>query len=380
MFRVRLATKEYCVALPPNGDATARYVKQYLVDNDEDLQVSPTQLRLMVKGKILADGDILDASQTVAAPALVHILPSQHEIEAMHAREAEAKRIHDIRMTRHVVNIQARNEELTSRAHASTTYKFHAIETLPNMPNEATARNILESLATDPGILAVLAQHKWHVGALVEMFPDGKVGVDPVCVLGLNENKGQRIRLRLRTDDLLGFRKFLTIKQVLFHELSHNDVSDHNPEFYQLMRQVEAECNAIPMTRTTPLVRSVVQQQSSVGHRLGLGPSPPLPSSGNLPQPPNTLPSAAPRPELQTPPHSHARPSQQPGVEKAPSSPEAALPRAVLDDASQPKDGSARRDHIADARSTTPKAPSTPLPLSMAPLLGHLMELNECAT
>ncbi|RHY28199.1 hypothetical protein DYB32_006402 [Aphanomyces invadans] len=96
MFRVRLATKEYCVALPPNGDATARYVKQYLVDNDEDLQVSPTQLRLMVKGKILADGDIVDASQTVAAPALVHILPSQHEIEAMHAREAEAKRIHDI--------------------------------------------------------------------------------------------------------------------------------------------------------------------------------------------------------------------------------------------------------------------------------------------
>lgn len=41
------------------------------------------------------------------------------------------------------------------------------------------------------------------------MYPDGKVGVDPVCVLGLNQNKGQKILLRLRTDDLLGFRKFL---------------------------------------------------------------------------------------------------------------------------------------------------------------------------
>lgn len=79
------------------------------------------------------------------------------------------------------------------------------------------------------------------------MFPDGKVGVDPVCVLGLNQNKGQKILLRLRTDDLLGFRKYLrcgaaggpddemadwtdpsscvdgcSIKKVLFHELSHN--------------------------------------------------------------------------------------------------------------------------------------------------------------
>lgn len=81
------------------------------------------------------------------------------------------------------------------------------------------------------------------------MYPDGKVGVDPVCVLGLNQNKGQKILLRLRTDDLLGFRKYLgyvldvvflvshsylftltffisvidfSIKKVLFHELTHN--------------------------------------------------------------------------------------------------------------------------------------------------------------
>lgn len=50
---------------------------------------------------------------------------------------------------------------------------------------------------------------RWTVGTLAEMYPDGKVGVDPVCVLGLNQNKGQKILLRLRTDDLLGFRKYL---------------------------------------------------------------------------------------------------------------------------------------------------------------------------
>ena len=51
---------------------------------------------------------------------------------------------------------------------------------------------------------------------------EGKVGVDPVCVLGLNVNKGQEIKLRLRTDDLQVFRKILTIKKTLYHELTHN--------------------------------------------------------------------------------------------------------------------------------------------------------------
>ncbi len=32
----------------------------------------------------------------------------------------------------------------------------------------------------------------------------GKVGISPVCILGLNVNKGQEILLRLRTDDLKG--------------------------------------------------------------------------------------------------------------------------------------------------------------------------------
>ena len=56
--------------------------------------------------------------------------------------------------------------------------------------------------------------HRWKVGCLCEMYPEGLVGVSEVCVMGLNENRGQRIRLRLRTDDLQGFRKILSIKKV----------------------------------------------------------------------------------------------------------------------------------------------------------------------
>jgi hypothetical protein len=69
-------------------------------------------------------------------------------------------------------------------------------------------------LLTEP--FCVCVHQRWSVGCLAEMYPDGKVGVDPVCVLGLNQNKGQKILLRLRTDDLQGFRKFL--KYVIFAE------------------------------------------------------------------------------------------------------------------------------------------------------------------
>ncbi len=37
-----------------------------------------------------------------------------------------------------------------------------------------------------------------------EMPPEGKVGVSPVCILGVNINRGQEVSLRLRTDDLRG--------------------------------------------------------------------------------------------------------------------------------------------------------------------------------
>lgn len=101
-----------------------------------------------------------------------------------------------------------------------------------------------------------------------------------MCVMGLNQNKGQKILLRLRTDDLKvlimpvecmgrwmertggrrmsfgscrrrahkytifalqGWRKILSIKKVLFHELAHNEHSEHDDDFYRLMRRVERE-------------------------------------------------------------------------------------------------------------------------------------------
>lgn len=37
-----------------------------------------------------------------------------------------------------------------------------------------------------------MERHRWTVGLLSEMAPAGKVGLDPVCVLGVNKNQGER--------------------------------------------------------------------------------------------------------------------------------------------------------------------------------------------
>lgn len=143
----------------------------------------------------------------------------------------------------------ARKEQLKENLNGKKTYGFGKIETIKDLPDEVAARSILESLANDPGILACMRKHEWNVGSLVEMYPEGKVGESPVCVMGLNENKGQKIHLRLRTDDLKGFRKILSIRDVLFHELSHNVHSDHSDAFWSLMSQVKKECNQLDWTQ-----------------------------------------------------------------------------------------------------------------------------------
>ncbi|KAL3670206.1 hypothetical protein V7S43_004519 [Phytophthora oleae] len=224
--------------------------------------------------------DVCDCSDN-ALSLLLMAGASTAQIEDMKATQSAVQEEMRIRENRRIVDISKRNRGIQARDAVSTSYRFHAIEPLKNFADADKAQEVLEKLANDRGILAVMAKHKWSVGVLAEMPPDGKVGVDPVCVLGLNQNKGQKILLRLRTDDLLGFRKFLSIKKVLFHELSHNVHSEHDNKFYQLMRQVEKECNELDWTNSGgaavggsgAILRGEDDSGTSAssGHRLGGG-------------------------------------------------------------------------------------------------------------
>lgn len=97
-------------------------------------------------------------------------------------------------------------------------------------PHDFEALHLLEKLATDPGIVAVLKERKLVVGTLGEMDPIDdrlmqKKQQQGACLLGYNTNAGARIDLKLRTDDLKGFRPYAQLAATLLHELSHNWVS-----------------------------------------------------------------------------------------------------------------------------------------------------------
>lgn len=76
--------------------------------------------------------------------------------------------------------------------------RFQKIETLPGLPEEETAQKILETLADDPGIRAVLEKHRWTVGALCELYPEGKVGISVMEMAAVISTliAGHRCRIR----------------------------------------------------------------------------------------------------------------------------------------------------------------------------------------
>eukprot|EP00884_Botryococcus_braunii_P021848 jgi/Botrbrau1/8347/Bobra.0046s0009.1 len=116
-------------------------------------------------------------------------------------------------------------------------------------PPPSEALRLLHRLAADPGVVAIMEKHRWTVGLLSEMPPEGKVGVSPVCILGLNVNHGQEIQLRLRTDDLKGFRHYTRIRMTLCHELAHMVWGEHDNNFKALNSQLLKEVEALDWTR-----------------------------------------------------------------------------------------------------------------------------------
>ncbi|XP_027343121.1 uncharacterized protein LOC113855680 isoform X2 [Abrus precatorius] len=157
------------------------------------------------------------------------------------------------------------------------TLEIQGLELNPP-PSESLKR--MHMLAADPGIVAVMNKHRWRVGIMTEMAPIGYVGVNPKCILGFNKNHGEEISLRLRTDDLKGFRKYERIKKTLLHELAHMIYSEHDANFYALDKQLNHEAASLDWTRSASHTLSgmrnsavyeddFVADASSISQKLG---------------------------------------------------------------------------------------------------------------
>eukprot|EP00171_Calliarthron_tuberculosum_P020269 IDg20269t1 len=196
-------------------------------------QLGGGHVRLLHAGKHLTRGRVIDAG-----------LSNGSSITALHSAKQAVDAIRSLRedvLQRGLEAVKAPYATGAPRRSARRPSLFGELRVLPHLPDSDTAHSILEELATHPGFHAAMKKRGWSVGLLAEMYPDGRVGVDPVCVLGYNVNRGQEIRLRLRTDDLAGFRPLHRIRQVLAHELAHNVHGEHDDAFKELMLAVERE-------------------------------------------------------------------------------------------------------------------------------------------
>ena len=137
-------------------------------------------------------------------------------------------------------------------------------------PHAFRAMELLEELATDPGIVAIMKDRELVVGTLGEMDPiDDRLMNQKqqhgVCLLGYNTNGGMRIDLKLRNDNLRGFRPYPQIVATLIHELSHNWVGEHNLLFWTNYGQMRVE-----YLHTHLRLRSFLQKGTTTAALAGL--------------------------------------------------------------------------------------------------------------
>jgi hypothetical protein len=275
------------IGLEASPDLTVGKLKSRVASAaDNSIQLSPSNVKLIFKGKVLSEDEDLVVNIFGNKPAKIYRLMATGVSAAEQAENQQqfeeglktAPRIRDDltkegqqETIRHSRMGRAMLQKAAAKSSDSHKFGFGRIETLPNLPDETKAKGILATLAKDPGVLACMAKHEWNVGSLAELYPEGKVGESDVCVMGLNQNNGQKILLRIRTDDVKGFRKMLSIRKVLFHELAHNVHSEHNQDFFQLMRQIERECNEMDWTQGSGTTTAIeVEQAYEAGsYRLG---------------------------------------------------------------------------------------------------------------
>jgi hypothetical protein len=280
------------IEIPLRDDTTVGQLKANIMEHNGDSSLQQSDLKLLFKGKQLTNDEgnlnhIITKPQRVYRLVATGVSASQAQAMDEELRNGMQQKANFVRddlstagqqemerrkrlgqMMLHQAGYKQQHQSVSS---LSSSYSFGRIEILPNLPHPEQAKGILTTLANDPGILACMSKHKWNVGSLAELYPDGKVGESAVCVMGLNENKGQRILLRLRTDDLQGWRKVLSIRKVLYHELAHNVHSDHDSDFFALMRQIERECTELDWTGGQGLSSLQLTGQSSIGSTLYTG-------------------------------------------------------------------------------------------------------------
>ena len=227
-------------------------------------------LRLVAKGKTLAQenqlGDAAADEQPAFPPSIkipkggakIIVMGSKAEgIEKLNAQRSDPlmRGFDDERLARNrVTDLSSAWGKRYGNQHKQ--YKFCRLEECTDAsfgsrpgattPHAFEARRLLEKLACDPGVQAIMKSRELVVGSLGEMDPiDDRLMKEKEReggrLLGYNTNMGMRIDIKLRTDDLAGFRPYPELASTLIHEISHNWCADHDQLFWTNFAQMRIE-------------------------------------------------------------------------------------------------------------------------------------------
>jgi hypothetical protein len=201
--------------------------------------VPPHLQKLLYKGQKKVAGDTsvvsLEAVGMKDGAQIKMLGSSQKEVDSMLGIEEE-KRKREMIMKQREARGPTKVRSIGTGSSSSLSYRFHNIVPLGHLPNPSAATELLTRLSEDPAVRHVMQMHRFSVGTLTELAPH-----EHPELLGLNENRGQTIKLRIRTDRYDGFRLYSEIRRVLAHELTHNVWGDHDDNFKQLNSQLNRE-------------------------------------------------------------------------------------------------------------------------------------------
>ncbi|KIJ55533.1 hypothetical protein M422DRAFT_774532 [Sphaerobolus stellatus SS14] len=229
-LNITYKTKHYTLSIPPSETWAALQERLYGFTS-----VPPAFQKLLYKGKKPAvdhDDTIQEAGLKDGAKVML-LGSTEEEVGSLKAAEAEKKRREEI-MKQRAAKGPTKVRNTTSAT--MNNFRFHKLEPLPHLPNPATALAVLKQLSEDPAIAHVMRAHQYSIGLLTELAPH-----EHPELLGLNQNRGEIIKLRLRTDAYDGFRSYKEIRRVLCHELTHCVWGDHDDNFKSLNSQLNRE-------------------------------------------------------------------------------------------------------------------------------------------
>lgn len=215
--------------LPENSDITA--LKDTVQRN---LNLPPSHQKFLYKGRHLTD----DAKVPTSGKIML-LASSQESVSAVHL-QTEQLRLSAQRRAAAPKSTARLNKTWTQSDSDQQKYHFNRISVLEHLPDSDHSLKFLQRLANDGSIKRLMVRHRYSVGLLTEMDPRLHTSHDSKT-LGLNKNAGAEILLRLRTDELDGWRDYKTVRVTLIHELAHNEFGQHDEHFWALFRLLSRE-------------------------------------------------------------------------------------------------------------------------------------------